>query len=111
VLHNSPIIFDASVAEAIDGVTRPAPTVRPPSADERLAVDPTQLVPPADPLTELDPKKARDFSIGGAVNALWKVFLIGDKVVKAGAAWHRAGEALQPYVEPILEWLRSYKGP
>jgi hypothetical protein len=107
---NTPIVFDPSVSAAIEGAAQPAPSVGKPSADELPAPDPNQVTPPADPLKELDPKKARDFTFGGIVNALWKVFLEGEKVPKAGEGWNTAANTLQPYVAAILEWLKSFTG-
>jgi hypothetical protein len=106
----TPTVFDASVGGAIEEVSQPAPIIRPPLSQDRWQPDPNQIAPPADPLHELDPKKARDFSVGGVVNRLWKIFLEGEKMPQAGEAWRQAGETLQPYVEPILEWLRSLPG-
>jgi hypothetical protein len=107
---NSPNIFDPSVGEAIAGSAQPAPTIAPPHPAEQSHADQNQLLPPADPLKELDPKKARDFTVGGVVNSLWKTFLQGEKVTKAGEGWYKAAETLQPYVAQILGWLRNYTG-
>jgi hypothetical protein len=110
VRGNTPMVFDVSVGGAIEEIAQPVPIVRPPSADDRWQADQNQVVPPTDPLKELDPKKARDFSVGGVINALWRVFLEGERLPKAAEAWHDAGETLRPYVEAILEWLRSSPG-
>jgi hypothetical protein len=67
-------------------------------------------MPPADPLKEVNPRKARDYTIAGIANALWKTYLEGEKVPMAAKGWKRAGEALQPYVGSILDWLRSFTG-
>ncbi len=110
VKDNTPIIFDPSVSAAIEGSAQPVPTIVQPSLGEMPAADQSQPAPPVDPLKELDPKKARDFTFGGIVNSLWKVFLEGEKLPKAGEGWKHAGDTLQPYVEPILEWLKSFSG-
>jgi hypothetical protein len=107
---NSPNVFDPSVSEAIAASAQPVPDIRPPHPAEPPRADQHQPMPPADPLKELDPKKARDFTVGGFVNALWKTYLEGEKVPKAAEGWHKAGETLQPYVTPILEWLRNFMG-
>jgi hypothetical protein len=107
---NSPNVFDPSVGEAIAGSAQPASAVAPSHPAEPSHANPHQPMPPADPLKELDPKKARDFTVGGIVNALWKTYLEGEKVPKAAEGWHKAGETLQPYVTPILEWLRNFMG-
>jgi hypothetical protein len=108
VKDNTPVVFDASVGGAIEEIAQPAPIIRPPSAEDRWRVDESQIVPPADPLKEIDPGKAREFSLAGVVNALWKVFLQGGKAPGAVEGWQKAGETLQHYVDPILEWLRSF---
>jgi hypothetical protein len=101
-------VFDPSVTDAVEACAQPTPEIASPGhvppADER------QPEPPADPLKELNPKKAHDFTLGGVVNALWKVYLEGDKVPKAAEGWKKAGDTLQPFVEPILAWLRSFTG-
>jgi hypothetical protein len=107
--HTS-IVFDRSVTTAIEESAQPAPSIATPPADELPTPDPNQVMPPADPLKEIDPKKARDFAFGGIVNALWKVFLEGEKVPKAGEGWRAAANTLQPYVSAILEWLKSFTG-
>jgi hypothetical protein len=106
----SPNVFDQSVGEAIAGSVQPAPDIAPAHPAEPPRAGQHQPMPPADPLKELDPKKARDFTVGGIVNALWKTYLEGEKVPKAAEGWHKAGETLQPYVTPILEWLRNFMG-
>jgi hypothetical protein len=70
-----------------------------------FGADPNQPMPPADPLKGLDPKKARD-----VVNALWKTYLEGEKILKAAEGWHTILETLQPCMTPILEWLRNFTG-
>jgi hypothetical protein len=105
VQDHTPSVFDPSVTGAVEECAQPAPEIAAP--DHVSPADQNQPEPPADPLKELDPKKARDFTAGGVVNALWKVYLEGDKVPKAADGWKKAGDALQPFVEPILEWLRS----
>ncbi len=106
VQDHTPSVFDPSVTGAVEVCAQPAPEIAPPG--QRPPADPSQPEPPADPLKELDPKKAHDFTFGGVVNALWKVYLEGDKVPKAAEGWKKAGDALQPFVEPILKWLRSF---
>jgi hypothetical protein len=110
VKNNTPSLFDASVSNAVDASATPAPTISLPQPDERPPSKPDQPIPPADPLKEIDPKRARDFMFGGVVNALWKVYLEGEKIPKAADGWRKAGDALQPYVEPILAWLRAFTG-
>jgi hypothetical protein len=106
VQDHTPSVFDPSVSGAVEVSAQPAPEMAAP--DHVSPADQNQPEPPADPLKELDPKKAHDFTIGGVINALWKVYLEGDKVPKAAEGWKKAGDALQPFVDPILEWLRSF---
>jgi len=109
---NSPKVFDPSVGDAIAESAQPPPAIAAlhPAELESPHANPHQPMPPADPLKELDPKKAHDFTVGGIVNALWKTYLEGEKIPKAAEGWHKAGETLQPYVAPILEWLRNFMG-
>jgi hypothetical protein len=107
---NSPDVFDPTVGIAVEGTAQPAPSVAELPSDELPPPDPNQVAPPVDPLKELDPRKARDFTFAGVVNALWKVFLEGEKVPKAGEGWKTAAHTLQPHVASILEWLKSFTG-
>jgi hypothetical protein len=111
VQDNTPDVFDQPVRDAIANSSArgaepaPHPTGAPPSTA------PDQPKPPPDPLGEIDPRKARDFTFAGAVNALWKAFREGEKVHKALKGWKKTGETLQPHVQQILEWLRNFSGP
>jgi CheY-like chemotaxis protein len=110
VATHTPAIFDPSVRDAIELGATPAiaatiPETTPSPANE------AHPVPPKDPLGELDPQRAHDFTTAGLVNNLWKAFLEGEKVAKAGKAWASAGEALWPYVARILEWLQNFHHP
>jgi hypothetical protein len=111
VQDNTPSVFDLSVSGAADASRQLAPAattfMRP---DELLSPNKDDTLPPTDPLKELDPRKARDYTIGGFVNALWQTYLQGEKVPKAAAGWKTAGDSLQPYVQVILDWLRSFTG-
>jgi hypothetical protein len=112
VRDNTPAVFDQSVTSAIDvsAQSAPAPEVAPSSQAEQHLVDTNQPMPPADPLKELNPRKARDYIFGGVVNAAWKTYLEGEKIPQAAEGRKKAGEALQPYVGSILDWLRSFTG-
>jgi CheY-like chemotaxis protein len=113
VRAHTPTVFDRSVTGAIDvsaQFAQPAPQIAPSSARDTHPADSGQPMPPADPLKEVSPRKARDYTIAGITNALWKTYLEGEKVPKAAKGWKKAGEAVQPYVGSILEWLRTFTG-
>jgi hypothetical protein len=112
VRNNTPTVFDQSVTSALDVTARlaPEPEVTPSSTGEMHPTNNGQPMPPVDPLKELNPRKARDYTIGGVINAVWKTYLEGEKIPKAAKGWKEAGEALQPYVGSILDWLRSFTG-
>jgi hypothetical protein len=99
-------LFEASVPDTLQGVAQPIPAVSPIDVEAR-AVSEAQPAPPPDPLGEVDPEKARRFTLGGAVNALWTVFLEGEKIDKHVEGWVKVAATLRPYVLRILEWLRS----
>jgi hypothetical protein len=107
---NSPSVFDPAVGEALTGSARLPPTIVPAPPHESPRAASNHPMPPADPLKELDPKKARDFTVGGVANALWKTYLEGEKIPKAAEGWHTTLETLQLYITPILEWLRNFMG-
>ncbi|MGH6863866.1 MAG: hypothetical protein ACRECN_06270, partial [Methylocella sp.] len=106
VRDNTPFLFEPNVSQALEGVSQPVPLVAPADAQAPKTGD-VQPAPPPDPLGEVDPKKARRFTIGGAVNALWKAVLSGEEVDKTVEGWSKAIATLGPKVVPILEWLRD----
>jgi hypothetical protein len=107
----TPDVFDRTVRDAVTGSAE-APSALPIESAKKLrTIGPDQPRPPPDPLGELDPRKARDFTFAGAVNGLWKAFREGEKMHKALKGWKNAGETLQPHVQQVLEWLRNFNGP
>ncbi|MEA2877438.1 MAG: hypothetical protein QOF14_2634 [Hyphomicrobiales bacterium] len=108
VKDSTPTVFEPSVSEAIEGSAQSPPTVTPLPATEAPPADANQPMPPKDPLGEIDPQKAQDFSFAGTVNRLWKAFLEGEKINKSLDGWTKAGDALRPHVGKILDWLRSF---
>jgi len=106
VRDNTPTLFETNVSQSLEGVARPIPTVAPANAEAPKS-DSAQPAPPLDPLGEVDPEKARRFTLGSAVNALWKAVLSGDQADKTVEGWSEVIAILGPKVVPILEWLRS----
>ncbi len=107
VQDNTPDIFDPPVNAALaSGSALSQEPQRSSDATPPLASD--QPRPPPDPLGELDPRKARDFTFAGAVNSLWGAFLKGEKVNKALEGWKHASKVLRPHAQRILEWLRTF---
>jgi hypothetical protein len=94
--------------EAHKGSATPAIAIGQIPESELPPSDANQPLPPNDPLGDVDPRKARDFTLAGAVNNLWKTFLQGAKIYKALDGWKTAGEALGPHVSKILAWLHSF---
>src|ERR1019366_10232355 len=83
VRENSPVVFDPSVQEAIAGSAEAAPAIASSIGSDARSEEPSQLLPPRDPLGEVDPQRAADFTFAGATNGLWKAVLEGEKVHKA----------------------------
>jgi hypothetical protein len=106
----TPDVFELSVGEALETSTEELPIVESVRQAEIPPRDANQPMPPKDPLGEVDPQKARDFTIAGVVNNMWKVFRAGEKVHKALDGWIKAAEVLRPHVKVILEWLYSTGG-
>jgi hypothetical protein len=103
----TPDVFQPNVSESLSETSTTL------EATPELGVEHAQsggqvLVPPPDPLGEIDPGHARDVSVAGMIGKIWKVFLIGEKLNQAVSAWISAGHALKPLVEPILLWLKAY---
>lgn len=110
VRDNTPTVFDASVEEAIEGSS----TSSQPSTIVNIgtpAVDSSQPRPPKDPLGEVNPIAAANYTFAGTANRLWKVFLEGEKIYRSAAAWKSAAESLRPYVSEILDWLHRFAPP
>jgi hypothetical protein len=108
VKESSPTIFDPDVQYAIEGSAIPTSTAaRPPDSDLPPA-EANQPLPPKDPLGDMDPNKAWDFTFAGAANNLWKAFREGEKVHNALEAWQKAGADLSPYINTILDWLHHF---
>lgn len=124
----SPLPLDAA-EEFIRGVGQYTPVVFAPEVQEALGATTSQspesaLVPtmvssgpegdqpraPPDPLGNLNPYKARDYTFAGTVNSIWKAFREGEAVYRAVDGWRNAGRALEPYVHQILEWLSRFGG-
>jgi hypothetical protein len=110
VLAYTPKVFEASVSEALETSTEELPSLGFVSQADRPPHDSNQPMPPKDPLGEVDSQKARDFTIAGVVNNLWKAFRTGEKFHKALDGWIQVGEILRPHVKIILEWLHSAGG-
>ena len=68
------------------------------------------MTPPPDPIGEIDPAKARAFTVASNVNALWKVVTEGKKAGDTVEGWKKTIETLAPYALPIIQWLRSFIG-
>lgn len=110
VKENTPVVFDPSVEEAIEGSTTTPTSVLQSTPGESPPPDPNQPIPPPDPLGEVDEKKAHEFTIAGITNNLWRAFLEGEKIYKALDGWTKAGDAIRPHVHIILDWLREFTG-
>jgi NADH:flavin oxidoreductase / NADH oxidase family len=106
VRDNTPTLFEPNVSQSLEGVARSIPSISPADAGVPKT-DEAQPAPPPDPLGEIDPAKARRFTLGGTVNALWKAFSNGEKIAENVEGWAKVAETLMPYVLPILTWLRS----
>jgi hypothetical protein len=105
VRDNTPTLFEPNVSQSLEGVAQPVPILVADTEAPRRGE--AQPAPPPDPLGEVDPEKARRYTVGGAVNALWKAVLSGEKVGKSVEGWSTVIATLGPNVVPILEWLRS----
>jgi hypothetical protein len=105
VRENTPTVFESTVQEAIQGSLKSDSVVVPVNAENKPAIDTTQLLPPNDPLGDIDPHKAADFTFAGATNGIWKAFLQGEKIHKALEGWAKTRNTLAPHVSEILGWL------
>jgi len=106
VRENTPTLFEPNVSQSLEGVAQPIPKISTANAEAPKA-DSAQPAPPPDPLGEVDPEKSRRFTLGSAVNTLWKAVLSGEKAGKTVEGWSTVVATLGPNVLPILEYLRS----
>jgi hypothetical protein len=105
VRDNTPILFEPNVADTLQGVAQPLPRI---SKYESGGTNiPPHPVPPPDPLDPIDPEKSQRFTLASGINALWKVFLLGDSVSKAVDGWSKAKATLGPLAAQLIEYLRS----
>ena len=106
VKDNTPTFFEPPVADILENTARPVPAISPVALEAPIS-EIAQPAPPPDPLGEVDPEKSRRFTLGSAVNALWKAVRSGDEAGKTVEGWSKVIATLGPNVVPILEWLRS----
>jgi hypothetical protein len=106
VRDNTPTLFEPNVADTLENTAQPIPGILPVDLKTPKSGI-AQPAPPPDPVGEVDPEKARRFTLGGIVNALWKAVSSGDKAGKTVKGWSEVIATLGPKVVPILEWLRS----
>ncbi|MCK1717282.1 hypothetical protein [Bradyrhizobium sp. 141] len=107
VRESTPDVFDTSVDDAIDGAAEP-PVEAPSEKHGTSPLSQNQVVPPPDPLGEVNPDKAHDYTFAGTANSLWKVFVEGERINRGIEGWGKAGTALRPYVTEILDWLHRF---
>jgi hypothetical protein len=107
----TPSVFDPQVSAAIDAGSERGSELAPAHLATVDAGDPDEPKAPPDPLGELNPQKAREFTFASAANTLWTAFREGEKVYQAIDGWRKAGAALQPHVQQILEWLTNFLKP
>jgi Leucine-rich repeat (LRR) protein len=110
VRDNTPEVFDPSVHEAMDESLRPISESVGSTVVEIVPGESSLPLPPKDPLGEVSPQKANDFTFAGAANNLWKAFLEGDRIYKAVEGWRKAGDALRPHMSEIVNWLYRFLG-
>jgi hypothetical protein len=108
VRENTPSVFEPSVEKAVSGSREYEAVDTNLHAADRPTADVHQPVPPKDPLGEVDPHAASDFTFAGAANGIWKAFLQGEKIHKALEGWAKARDALSPHVSEILSWLHKF---
>jgi len=106
VKDNSPTFFEPTVADILENTAQPIPAILPVDLQAPKS-DIAQPAPPPDPLGEVDLEKSRRFTLGSAVNALWKAVRSGDEAGKTVEGWSKVIATLGPNVVPILDWLRS----
>ncbi len=109
VRDHTPSRFEPNVANTLENTAQPIPAIVSAHADARKS-EAAQPASPPDPIGEIDPEKAREFTAASGVNALWKVVTSGKKADENIEGWKKVIETLGPFVLPILQWLRPFVG-
>jgi hypothetical protein len=108
VAANDPV-FDASVGKQMSAVAEPvAATASLP--EPPLTASQAVILPPVDPIGQVDEAKTRNKGIAAAANRLWDVFKKGKDVKENSEAWWKAANDLRPWIEKIIEWLSGPGG-
>lgn len=110
VAQYTPNVFAPEVKEALGSATSQVPEQVPTPEIITSGTGDDQPRAPRDPLGDLNPRTARDYSFAGTVNSIWKAFREGEAVYRAVEGWRSAGKALEPYVQQILDWLSGFGG-
>ena len=78
---HTPDVFERDVSLSLQEVERQQPAIELPAKDVR-AREPGTILPPPDPLGELEPRKSRSFGIASSINSLYGAFLKGRGLAK-----------------------------
>ncbi len=105
VRDKTPTFFEPKVADTLEGVAQPLPQIS--KDDTGFRSNFPSPVPPPDPLGEINPERSRRFTLGSAVNALWKAVCSGNEAGKTVKGWSEVITTLAPKMADILEWVRS----
>ncbi len=109
VIHSNRKVFDVSVGVEINATAETLPAIVPATPDSK-PIEPDQILPPPDPLGQIDETKARNYTVAGVMNALWKTFKSGKKISENTGAWQKVANDGSPYMRKIIEWLSSEGG-
>ena len=110
VRKHTPDVFERDVSLSLQEVERQQPAIELPAKDVR-AREPGTILPPPDPLGELEPRKSRSFGIASSINSLYGAFLKGKDSPRAVEGWSELAHSLGEYAGPIMEWLKNFLPP
>lgn len=108
VRAQTPAVFDASVAGAIEEVSTPEAWEPASEYNEVVIADDEVITPPPDPLGTLPPDAGHDVQVAASINRLWKVFISGERIHAQLDAWSSAYQMLSGPAGHILKWLGRF---
>lgn len=108
ISENTPGLFDPAVSLGLQRAEMRSPPIVEISSEDVRRRDHGPILPPPDPLGELDPHTSRAFTKASILNAIWKGFLEGENINNNLAAWTEIALRFAERVPAILYWLEKF---
>lgn len=106
IRENTPDKFESSVSQGLQEVERKPPAIELESEDIRR--DPNAILPPPDPLGEVNSENSRSFSVASVVNGVMEVVGKGKDVADGMDGWEQTAHKLAEDAAPVIDWLSQF---